>query len=528
MFEIGTASDYRDLLAKLDTFLTATGSAFGLTYAGTGNGTVTGLKGGTAALAQTITLTATSATSFNVLGSVSGSLGTATVGTPYSDTRVAFTLNAGGTAFVAGDVFTFQTAPKWTGRRQLPGATLALSAGAGSGGSSGQFSYENVLDGKSATDTARHWLLGVLPKPLEFTFPAAITVVEYEIFQTAAGYGYPTAWTFEYWNGSSWVVLDTRSSQVFTAGQLRVFTIASPVSAARYRLNLTAATSTAAIGAVRLHTSAGGLDVAAPQWIWEAPGNDGAGAFLVGARSFYRGDVGYYDWELVAMDGFNATQAFFAQSNVQRGLFVPLQNSSIPYWFVADGRRAIMVAKVSGAQYETAYLGCLEPFFTPAQLPYPLALGGSLALGDTLPNWDSTTYLASNATVRHRAFTHSDSSPSSATGYAQMRARRPDGAWAPFFATNNDGQVTEASGWIWPYYGGATNVDPCIDGSYALFPVSLVDSPPNTLGQLAGVSFVTGRGLTAESAIVVGPITHLAIPNVNRTDPNDFLAVRLD
>lgn len=526
MFEIGTATDYRDLLAKLNTFLTATGSAFSLTYAGTGNGTLTAYKGGATALAQTFTITATSATNWTVVGSVSGSIGPATTGTPFSHTRVAFTITAGGTPFVAGDVFTLQTAPKWTARRALPGATLALSAGSGAGGASGTDSYENVIDGKTVHDSSKQWSLGTLPKLLEFNFPAAITVNEYTILGGSSGY--LTAWTFEYWTGAAWSVLDTRSSQVFGNGELKTYSVGSPVSAARYRLNATTSTATPTIAAIQLHVAVGGIDQATSQYIWEAPGNDGTSAILVGVRSFYRGDVSYYDWELFAFDGFDAAQAMPAQSNVQRNLYIALQNSSTPYWFIADGRRAIVIAKIAGSQYEVAYLGHLEPYFTAGQLPYPIALGGSLALGDTVPSWNNAGFQAANSTNRHRSPVHSDSVTANTIGYAQMRVRRLDGTWAPFFSSNNDAQVTEAAGWVWPYYGGVSNVDVCIDGGYALFPVILVDTTPNTWGQLSGISFVTGQALSAETTIVVGPITHLALPNINRTDRNDFLAVRLD
>jgi hypothetical protein len=57
---------------------------------------------------ETFTLTATSATSFNVVGSVSGTLAAATVGTPYTTAAgMTFTIAAGSTAFVAGDHFDF-------------------------------------------------------------------------------------------------------------------------------------------------------------------------------------------------------------------------------------------------------------------------------------------------------------------------------------------------------------------------------------------------------------------------------------
>jgi flagellar hook protein FlgE len=59
--------------------------------------------------AETITITALNATQFSVTGSVSGLLGTATVGTPFVSGQIGFTLNAGATAFVAGDRFTVAT-----------------------------------------------------------------------------------------------------------------------------------------------------------------------------------------------------------------------------------------------------------------------------------------------------------------------------------------------------------------------------------------------------------------------------------
>jgi len=74
-----------------------------------GNGTVSGEAATSATVAQTITLTATSATQFSVVGSVSGALGTATVGTPFTSGQIDFTINQGSTAWAAGDVITVPT-----------------------------------------------------------------------------------------------------------------------------------------------------------------------------------------------------------------------------------------------------------------------------------------------------------------------------------------------------------------------------------------------------------------------------------
>lgn len=80
------------------------------TYVGTGDGTldVQLLKPG-GAVVETITATATSATSFAVVGSVTGAIGTLTVGTLFESTQVCLLITAGGTPFVGGDLFTIDS-----------------------------------------------------------------------------------------------------------------------------------------------------------------------------------------------------------------------------------------------------------------------------------------------------------------------------------------------------------------------------------------------------------------------------------
>jgi hypothetical protein len=73
-----------------------------------------------------------------------------------------------------------------------------------------------------------------------------------------------------------------------------------------------------------------------------------------------------------------------------------------------------------------------------------------------------------------------------------------------------------------------TAVDPNLDGSYTLFPVMLLEGTPNALGQLSGISFVTGQGVTPEDTVTIGPVKHLVVPNINRSTREDFLALRLD
>jgi len=94
--------------------LTGTGGGIGTIAYGagnTGNGTLTDVSPTAATVPQTITLTATSATQFTVTGSVSGALGTATVGTPFTSSQANFTIAAGSAAFAKGDTITVATTP---------------------------------------------------------------------------------------------------------------------------------------------------------------------------------------------------------------------------------------------------------------------------------------------------------------------------------------------------------------------------------------------------------------------------------
>jgi flagellar hook protein FlgE len=90
---------------------------------------------------ETITMTAIDATHFAVSGSVSGALGTATVGTAFTSPQIGFTLAAGSTAFVAGDAFTVATTPGTLGT--IPPIPITNFAD----GASNQTFNWNVLNG---------------------------------------------------------------------------------------------------------------------------------------------------------------------------------------------------------------------------------------------------------------------------------------------------------------------------------------------------------------------------------------------
>ena len=76
-------------------------------YTGTGNGKVTHLLPGDLASAEVWSVDFISPTQFTVMGSVSGPTADGTVGTPYDNGYISFTILNGSIPFVAGDSFSF-------------------------------------------------------------------------------------------------------------------------------------------------------------------------------------------------------------------------------------------------------------------------------------------------------------------------------------------------------------------------------------------------------------------------------------
>lgn len=247
--EIATAASCSDLLDKLNAFLVK-GHTLTPSYTGTGNGLLSGAIGTATSVQETITCTFTTATAFNVVGSVTGSMGAGTAGTLFTHAKVAFTLTVGGTAWVAADTVVFVITPPWTQKRGIAGS----------------------------------------------------------------------------------------------------------------------------------------------EYIWQAPGNAGVDAIYVGAIRFFDTGANYDNLRLGGFTGYDGPSTFLTQPGFIGipGPVLPLWNAAIPYWFIANGRRVIVVAKVS-TNYESAYLGYITPYASPGQFPYPLAVGGSMSWSNepvsTSVNW---------------------------------------------------------------------------------------------------------------------------------------------
>lgn len=265
------------------------------------------------------------------------------------------------------------------------------------------------------------------------------------------------------------------------------------------------------------------------EMVWQAPGNGNLDAILVGAKLFHDAGGDYYNWRLGGFTAFDSGLDFEHQPGNIGGSSSPvlnLWNSSIPFWFVANGRRVIVVAKISTV-YVVCYLGFLSTYMSPGSFPYPLVVAGSMswdssepAVGDVRWRWsyvgDELRDLGIGLPVK------------SGDSGCQLRLRLPSGVWKGF-----DSAWTETTlGRIWPYtdatHGGMQDWRPNLDGGYSILPIVLHDSAiANIYGELEGVGATTGFGQSSENTITIGLSQWLVVQNVSRTTKIDYFAVRL-
>lgn len=203
----------------------------------------------------------------------------------------------------------------------------------------------------------------------------------------------------------------------------------------------------------------------------------------------------------------------------------PLWNNATPYWFVANGRRFIVVAKV-GSYWSSLYAGLILPYGTPSQYPYPLFVGGNSAFGEK--------YSDTQALVANSSFW---------LGYGNSSAMHlPDGtvkAWSGGFY-NGAAPYNYSEGKVWPWFrgmgtnGGITGIygigfiQPHPDGTYPLIPSSLYFTGGQIYGEFDGVLFTCGFGAAAGDTITAGGKTYLMVQRGASNGAADFAAIILE
>lgn len=532
--KIATAATYLALLSALDGFLTGTGHAWGLAYTGTGDGRLTGAIGTSSSVVETVTATATSATSFTVTGSVSGSLGTATVGSAFTSGKCAFTIAAGSAAFVAGDKFTFNLSPKWT-RLRLGGCPEANYRTA---------SFTNVaylFDG-ATTSGANAISTTTFPATITVQMGVATEVRAFSMWSGSSTAQAPKDFALQYSDdGSSWTTAQSWTSQTWSAAYTRKdFVLSSSAGSHLYwRINITAANSaTLSFVEARLFNDAAmKWDVSSRlEFAWSAPGV--ANDQTIYVAGYTDTDNGTDRYNLV-FRGFRywpdlATSVLDVPNHAGDKSLL-LSKNTTAYWFIAHGSRVIVVARTSSV-YQFAYIGMGLPYETPSVHAFPFMVGAPYP--GTGVRWD----LSTDAAYRNPSDPGSLAQTSGAN--ASLAVMMPDGNFLQVanrcsFSSTLEGVADISSsgrGRVWPYAQADTaavqadHLRDCMDGSKPLLPLVLFrpTAPVHTWGEFDGVYWTTGYSNSAEATIRDGAIDCLVVPNVNRSSIQSFAAIALD
>lgn len=530
-YETGTASNYLDFLDKLDAFLCNHGHAWGKTYSGTGDGTISGYIGTATSVAEMFTITATNATTFSVVGSVSGALANATVGTPYTSAKINFTITAGGTAFVAGDVFTLQTTPAWSRLRY----TGCVGEGYRSGANwNASYPVTRVFDGLS---------LSTANVAYSTSSPAYINIELFksdQIAKFALLNGDSTTVTVKdvalQWsdNGSAWNTLQSWTGLTWIQTYERKgFTVTSPVSHRYWRLELTcqAGQTTVRVGEVELYNSMTAQYQLENrfEFMWKAPGLDGAKDIYVGGYTYQVPGSNIHNLVFTGSRYWDATLAVTAQQNPSGIRCLPLNDQSFTYHFFANGQRAIVVA-TPGGSWESAYFGFGLQYETPTIHPFPMIVGACSGV---------ESQLIADTDADHRAFWNPGGSGTA--GYA-LAAYYPDNVWrqhANRIQSSGTSDGTGSGGTYGYSYPWATtdsgallsDIRDQIDGGFPLIPGMLLhvfNGVVHAWGEFDGLYFVPGFNNSAGTLISYGGFDHLVIKNIARTDTHNFAAIRID
>jgi len=177
------------------------------------------------------------------------------------------------------------------------------------------------------------------------------------------------------------------------------------------------------------------------EYMWEGTaGKVPSAEITFGLKSYHDVADGYYNWEIRGMNGYAAGNSFETQPGVSKPAYVPLQNTTISYWFWATDRRIFCVLK-TGTNYQSFHAGFLNSFATDEdnQYPYPFLVAGCSRLFDQKFNDNPQHYSCILNPSTDSSGTVGTTLSSFATGYLRM----PDGTWLDVANFRNSESNTE-------------------------------------------------------------------------------------
>lgn len=298
-------------------------------------------------------------------------------------------------------------------------------------------------------------------------------------------------------------------------------------------------TTNVTLGAQQWTQSWAGLAPYTNDRVLEGPGLSGTDEILIGMRLSVDIPADRHWIEFRGMTGIIPTGLNYDDHiNVQpiaSRMFI--DNDTMDYWFIANGRRFIVVLKISTV-FEACYCGFFLPFGTPGEYPYPMFCGASagVSAGSTSQpeSWRDDV---SGHSLFPFPNTYTDS-VSSANFRSGVYILNPDGTWmeCSSFNTFTEASLAPRASWYAQsdnYMFGLDHLIAGLDdlwgGGKVLMPIHIFETSPSrqTFGVLQGVYRCQGIGSATEDIITVSALNHLVIQNAFRTDFNDYFAVEI-
>lgn len=248
-------------------------------------------------------------------------------------------------------------------------------------------------------------------------------------------------------------------------------------------------------------------------------------------------------------------------NSLQKTPAIFLDSGPMKYWFVANGRRFVVVVKISTV-YNAMYGGLIMPYSTPGSYKYPFFAGGSrgFALGSSSAvvtnSWRAAERDAYSVFTKARGYGGAGSSAFD----SQSLLLDPSGVWKQCFGSylgtqsdtrvgilpllqqatlngklNNEtvlsGGANSAGGL--GYKDVFSNLVEGLDGEFPLTQITLAEysavesEQPTTFGILDGCYHVSGLTQTSESVVQIGGVDHLVVQDIGRTSTTSYWALAL-
>ena len=288
----------------------------------------------------------------------------------------------------------------------------------------------------------------------------------------------------------------------------------------------------------------------------------GTDNIFVGIKTYSSGSA--RNWELHGFTGFDIATTFDLQPGISPGLnpadgtYVPLASSSIDqYWFQVDGFHISMVSKIS-TTYPNMHMGFVNRFGTAAEYPYPLLIMGCSS--------DSTKLFSDTAIGFSGMLDPISHTVAAAVGPGVIRD--PGGTWKNVRTSAQNGANRSAANSLVVWPAGNPDISGVIDAEKAtdedfttnamipnsgnpgtetlqlypsegspdespLFPTMLIEATPvkQLLGEMREVFWISGYHtsptlLQAEDTVDIGTDEYIIFQNCNRSNPWAFFCVK--